>query len=218
MPFTIEEFVALRPYLYHLTARANLPTIRKGGRLESAERLLVRGGHKHLVTQRRPDCVTIVIDGATVIVRDQRPLYRGNIDFEDGWVFNDVIRYLNQHVFFWPGTAEKISDYGARHYGRYTEEGPVVLRFSTRAIIDRNPDSSPLFCRYNSGSPRCVGGKKSSRGANTFLAGEVAPFSPGNVVEVVFKHSVSLPAFDVGTFCAGRWQPDGPSTVAAARR
>lgn len=207
------DFIALRPYLYHLTARANLPLIRKVGQLESAERLLTRGGLKHLIAERRPESLKVPVDGAIIMVRDQRPLYKGNINFEDGWKFQDLIRHLNQHIFFWPGTTEKVINYGIRHFERYEQEAPVILRVSTSEIIGANPGSPLLFCPYNSGSPRCVGGKRSPRGANTFQPCHTAPYTPGKVVEVVVQGVATLPQFEVGKFRSGKWEPEQSSAA-----
>lgn len=214
VPFTIADFLSLRPYLYHLTARANLPLIRKTGKLESAERLLTRGGLNQKIAERRPESIAVTVDGASVIIRDQRPLYQGNVDLGDGWNFADLVRHLNEHVFFWPGTAEKVINYGARHFERYREEGPVVLRVATEELLKASAGSPPLFCRYNSGSPRCVGGRKSPRGVNTFQPSYATTFNPGAVVEVVVKHTVALPHFEAGTFRSGKWLP-GPTSSSA---
>ena len=36
MPFSLDDLIALRPFVYHLTGRANLPRIKQTGQLESA--------------------------------------------------------------------------------------------------------------------------------------------------------------------------------------
>ena len=44
MAFSLQQFVGVRPYLYHLTAPGNLPRIRAVRCLESVEELLMEAG------------------------------------------------------------------------------------------------------------------------------------------------------------------------------
>jgi hypothetical protein len=126
-------------------------------------------------------------------VRDQDPLREGNCGLPAGFEFEDLIGLLNEHVFFWPGTAEGPIPAGRNHFGRYAEEvGAHVLRVRTSSMFAANP--RPLFCRYNSGAPRCnprVG--RSPRGRDTFVSAELFNGGPSNVVECVFRGAVSLP-------------------------
>jgi hypothetical protein len=115
------------------------------------------------------------------------------------------VESLNRRVFFWPGTASGPISYGIRHFERYQGERPIVLRLLMQSLLASNPASQPLYCRYNSGSPRCSYGTKSSRGANTFVpAGDFAG-TPSTVVEVTFQEPITLPA---DAEYAGR--PSGP--------
>jgi hypothetical protein len=140
--------------LYHLTDVRNLARIRLLRRLESAELLLRKAGQSAQLDQRRPVHLTIMVGGMQVILRDQDPLHAGNIEIDAGWTFDAVIALLNQRVFFWPGRPTGPNDYGLRHYKRYEAEQPAIIRVPTTSMLHANPDNQPLFCRYNSGSPR----------------------------------------------------------------
>jgi hypothetical protein len=83
----------------------------------------------------------------SVSVRDQAPLHPGNMRLEPGWTLSTFVRYLNDRVFFWPGTDRGPISYGARHYERYLSEGPMIIRVRTASIIARNAATEPLFCR-----------------------------------------------------------------------
>jgi hypothetical protein len=191
--FTLERFTAVRPYLYHLTATDNLDRIRTFRCLESAELLLNQAGQAALFHQRRDEHLAITVSRLTVSLRDQAPLYERNIEFDPGWTFPQVIALLNQRVFFWPGRASGPIDYGVRHYKRYEAEQPAVLRVSTQSLVRANPSNPPLFCGYNSGSPRCSGGVPSPRGASTFQTAIASGYLPGKVIEVTFVGRVCLP-------------------------
>ena len=187
----LDRLVQIRPYLYHLTARMNVPAIREKGVLESAERLLEAGRRMDLVRERRAQSVVVTIDERSVHIRDQTPLYEKNCEFGEGWCFTDLIAELNHHVFFWPGTDRGASEYGRRHFARYAGDDVVVLRAPTADVFRLNPE--PRLCRYNSGSPRWSGGKPSPRGRDLFVAAGKFGGTASEVVEVVFGDGVQLP-------------------------
>lgn len=190
MPFSLDTFAKLRPVLWHLTYEDNLPAIQASGRLLSAERLRVQAGaaaHEG----KRAEAQHLVLNGRPVILRDQQPLHSGNIAFEDGATFEDVLYLLNAHVFFWPGDEAKPVPAGRRHFKRYESEGGLVLKMSTAEVLGLN--AAPLFCPFNSGAPRMSGGRKSPRGPSTFLPPCDFTGTSGEVVECVFQGQASLP-------------------------
>ncbi len=194
MPFNLDELIATYPLVYHLTARANLARISQTRQLESAAALMRSAGRLDLLQVRRAESATIEVGGSTVILRDQAPLHAGHILFEDGWDLARLLESLNGRVFFWPGREGGPITYGQRHFQRYAEEGPVILRIRLRDLVEANPGRTPLFCRYNSGSPRTTGGRKSPRGPRTFLPCGQFPDDHRRVVEVTFEELVGLPA------------------------
>jgi len=143
-----------------------------------------------------------------VSLRDQRPLHRGNLVLGEGWTFEDVVEALNRRVFFWPGTAAGPSDYGERNYARYEGERPAVIRVPTKGLLDSHSATEPLFCRFNSGSPRWTGGRASPRGADTFVPADRFQGGVDEVVEITFGTPVTLPSStEVGFHPGGPWCP-----------
>lgn len=207
MPIPLDKFSRLRPWLYHLTAAANVGRILRTRRIESATRLLILAGRPGLVQVRRRSHVSIEVDGESVQIRDQAPLHQGNAALPGGWGIGDLVSLLNDHVFFWPGTGAGPISYGLRHFQRYVDEKPAILRVTTVDLLSANTSSMPRFCRYNSGSPRCSNGRKSPRSAGTFVDGEGADFGPAAVVEVTFPGGLDLPAaVQLGSDPSGPWR------------
>lgn len=96
-------------------------------------------------------------------------------------------------MFFWPGSEHGPDDYGVRHFEAYAAENPVMLRVAFDSLLERNPEQTPLFTKYNTGSPRYSQGRPSPRGPETFLPAKECAFPPSKVVEVTFLESVMLP-------------------------
>lgn len=192
MAFTLKDFGRCRPYLFHLTHEMNVPRIRKTRELLSAAELMRRAGDLTLLKEKRAEGVFVQVDDVSVHIRDQAPLYENNMFLDDGLTFADWIGTLNGLVFFWPGKLEGPIIYGKNHYKRYRSSSPRVLRIEFQSIVAVNY-SQPLFCKYNSGSPRCSNGQRSSRGKDTFVAAAAATFSPSDAVEVTFSNRVKLP-------------------------
>jgi hypothetical protein len=207
--FRAEQFAAVRPFLYHLTFRANLPRLCATRILETAADVAAAAGQINLVRARRAKHTPVTLpDGGRVYLRDQAPLHEKNIEFSIGWTFGDLVEHLNRRVYFWPGTEKGPIEYGRRHFDRYRTEQPAILRVSFSSLISANPGQLPLFCLYNSGSPRYSGGRASPRGPNTFIAGEAFPKSPTDVVEVTFEGSLRLPSnVQVADEPGGDWVP-----------
>jgi hypothetical protein len=208
MPFTLARYAQLRPFLYHLTARANHSRIAELRRLESTAVLLVASRSIDALRVRRRSHLPLRIGAHQVLVRDQAPLHAGNVAFAEGWNLADLVADLNRRVFFWPGGVQGPISYGQRHFARYAVEMPLIIRVRAEALFQSNPERTPLFCRYNSGSPRCNGGRPSPRGPDTFLSAECCQYGPANVVEVTFLDTVMLPPdVECADHPGGSWRP-----------
>ncbi len=193
MGFPLNDFIHLRPYVYHLTSRENLRRLMRTRRLECAADLIFRSDKPELLSERRAKHHCLLIDGETAWLRDQVPLKEGCIEFEQGWDLARLVEHINRRVFFWPGTADGFSDYGLRHLGKYFDEGPALLRIPLDKLVKANEGNPPRLCAFNSGSPRVVGGKKSPRGSKTFVTAEEFPRKRKDVIEVTFDGAVFLP-------------------------
>jgi hypothetical protein len=204
MAFALAQFLRYRPHLYHLTAVENLKSIVSAQKLRCANALLKEAGLLQQAVLRREEHLRLRTNEGTMLIRDQKPLVSGAIEFEEGWDLMRFVEYVNQHVFFWPGTAVGPINPGLNHFERYRAECPVILRLATQ---DADPNSL-RFSRYNSGAPRCSGGKYSPRGSRTYLAANEFPGTASEVVEVVATGEFALPtnvemSFDLGL----TWKP-----------
>jgi hypothetical protein len=208
MAFTVEEFARLRPYLFHLTSRANVARINRTRALDPAATILKASGNQMMLKARRGTSIQAKVNGEVVHVRDQHPLHAGNIAFQGSWTFEKLVQEINERVFFWPGSEWWVISYARRHYNRYAAEKPVVLRIPVAELLSRNAGSDPLFCKYNSGSPRWTSGKASPRGPDTFVKCAKASFRASGVVEVSFRSTVKLPGrVEIANSYDGKWRP-----------
>jgi hypothetical protein len=143
----------------------------------------VRAGRSDLKRMRRCAHEQITVDNTVISVRDQAPLHEGNLKLPTGYTFEELIESLNSRLFFWPGTAAGPISYGVRHFERYKQERPVIIRTDLQSLLSANPAAEPSYCAYNSGSPRCSNGRKSPRGPDTFLPAAKFAKAPTQVVE-----------------------------------
>lgn len=194
----------LRPLVFHLTARENVAQLRSCRRIYPAADLMRSAGRAALISQRRLRHEKLLIDGASVMVRDQAPLHEGTIAFEIGWHMSRFVAHINEHVFFWPGSNAGPIRAGRSHFERYRAESPVVIRMPLESLVQHNPDSEVLVCRHNSGAPRCSRAQRSPRGSTTYASLGSFTGVASDVVEIVFRGPVHLPA---GAECSD--SPDG---------
>jgi hypothetical protein len=203
----LKNYANTRPYLYHLTHRDNLKHIRDMVCLFPAAVLMERARRTDLMRTPRRSPVELTVDGRTIILRDQIPLYEGKMQLPEGYTFAQFVESLNKRIFFWPGDDNGPIDYGQRHFKCYTNEKPIILRIDFQALCDLNPSADPLFCPYNSGSPRVSYGNKSPRGPHTFLSSVSFPRTPCKVVEVTFETKIALPlTAQFGMHPKGPWK------------
>lgn len=206
MAVDIARFLQLRPYLYHVTARENLDMLADTMRLEPAASLMRRSGRNDLLRWRRSSTVRLTPGVGEVVLKDQAPLIEENVALTHGWTFADFVEYLNEHVFFWPGTAVGPIKAGVRLHGHYENALPLVIRASTSDLLAANPDAIPLFCALNSGAPRQQGGRRVARGPHLFTIGSDFPRREREVVELAFRSGVELPDGTSVASAAG-WRP-----------
>jgi hypothetical protein len=160
-----------------------------------------------LLKVRRATSVQAKLNGDVIHVRDQHPLHAGNVAFHGKWTIDKLVQEINERVFFWPGSDGWVVSYARRHYQRYAAENPVVLRIPFAALLAANAGSDPLFCKYNSGSPRWTSGRASPRGPDTFVRCAKAAFPASGVVEVNFRSTVKLPIrIEVADSYDGKWR------------
>ena len=76
MGFHIEDYEKLRPYVYHTCPSGNARRILDLRRMEPTAALLELGGRSDLLRTKRDQDLELVIEGASVLIRDQMPLNR----------------------------------------------------------------------------------------------------------------------------------------------
>jgi hypothetical protein len=193
MPISIDRFVELRPFLYHVTARENRAALVRERSIWPAAELMRRAGRSDLLRWRRPDSVSLRIGSEQIVIKDQRPLVEANLSLDGSWGLADFVEYLNQHVFFWPGRADGPIAHGQRLLDRYDASSPLVLRIPTADLLRVNRDCEPLFCPFNSGAPRQNQGKRARRGPQLFTPAARFTRRESEVIELAFRGGVVLP-------------------------
>lgn len=189
----LQKFIEKRPYLYHLTNSENATKIITKRKLFSANRLIDMSANPEnqgIKSKRRLEHTELFIEEERLWLRDQRPISELVLSkcLTNGWSVQQFLEYLNDRVFMWP-TLDRLS----RHYDRYANEGPSILRFRTKEVLDLNPHVK--FCRLNSGATRAnshLGGIAPERGPNTFMDAIAYPFPIGSVAEVTFEGECSI--------------------------
>lgn len=184
---SLERFVRLRPWLFHLTAASNVSRIERLARLECASNLLEAAGQADAAWQRRREHLRVRIGNESIHIRDQAPLKErllapGSLDL------SGVVRMLNDRVYFWPGTEAGPIFSGRSHFARYLNEDCRVLVVNTREVIGANAERLQ-WARCNSGSP---GRAPQIRDGRTFLSPENFEDTPGAVIECVFQRFCDL--------------------------
>jgi len=209
MAFTLDHFSIARPYLFHLTARDNLACIQEMRELLPTCSLLERAKEGEWRGKKRPGHIPVQLGRRVIWLRDQMPLHAGNMSLPPKWGFADLVELLNERVFFWPGRPNGLPiSYGDRHFERYRNDAPVILRIPTADALRANLNLAPEFSRFNSGSPRCSGGRPSPRGPRTFLSNADADFTVRTIVEVTFRGPFQLPpSTQRSDLPTGPWDP-----------
>jgi hypothetical protein len=199
------EFVVLRPFVYHVTDRTNVRRLQKLRCVQPAAEMLRLARQENLIRQRRMKAIQIVVNGDTVLLKDQVPLIFANAKLPADWSEEDFIAHLNEHVYFWPGGLDKPVKSGARFHNHYLGEQPAVLRVPTADLLTANDGRVPLFCPFNSGAPRKQTGAAVPRGPDLFQPSAEFARTAGKVIELVFRCTVQLPATTELSLLPGIW-------------
>lgn len=205
----LQEFCKERPYLYHLTDKDNLPLILNSRTLLStvdiAQMALSKEDAKNFLQSKRENHCTLSVNGTDYKIRDQNPILMKVLErsLSDGLTTGEFIELLNKRVFWWP-TIDRLN----RHFNRYVNEHPVILRVSTSEMLALNKNVE--LCHLNSGATRChpsYGGNAPTRGIESFLSPSNYDKSIASVAEVTFVNKCQLPEIVwVGRTPAGQWR------------
>jgi hypothetical protein len=158
-----------------------------------AATLMRKAGRVDQLRWRRSIPLSLSVGTETYTLKDQAPLLEANVSLGAGWAFGDFVEYLNEHVFFWPGTADGPIGAGVRLLARYKADALAVLRSRTAALLEANPDVEPLFCPFNSGATRQQQGRRVLRDSHLFTTAADFPRPASKVVELAFRSTLLLP-------------------------
>jgi hypothetical protein len=193
MAFQLGDFVQLRPFVYHVTSKENLPGLRQTGIIRTTLNLVTAAERLDLARQRRKEYVIIDTPDGSIVLKDQKPLIENATELFEGWSFDDLIFYLNSFVYFWPGTDRGPINSGQRLLDHYEADAPAVLRISTPDLFNANRASVPVFSAFNSGATRYNKGKRAFRGPDLFTSADIFPRRASEVIELGYKVDVTLP-------------------------
>lgn len=203
----IENFTQRNPYLYHLTDADNFATILETSRILSTKNIVEASNIPNqdiFLGSKRKSHTSIEVDDKIYKIRDQQPISEVVLarSLTNDWTNADFIKHLNRRVFMWP-TVDRLE----RHFKRYEQEQPLILRFRSSDILNLHPQAE--FCRLNSGATRCNAqwkGNAPERGPNTFVTAEHFNQSPRHVAEVTVPDFLNLPMeFWTATSPQGPW-------------
>ena len=206
----LEDFIVKKAFLYHLTDKDNLEIIKRYKELLSTESIVELSSlnakeREDLLSNRRKNHEIIKTGEEQYKIRDQRPISIVNLVkcLTSGFTIKDFFKMLNSRVFFWP-TIKRLES----HYKRYRKENPVIIRVSTRELLELNKHAE--FCRLNSGATRSnsyLNGAPPERGEGTFSSSELFKYSVGKVAEVTFPKVCKLPPnISIGNSPDGPWE------------
>ena len=203
LSFDPKSFANLRPLVYHITHQNNVPRLRKLGIIQPASEILRLAKQEDLIRKKRNNELTIAVDTGLVTLNDQVPLNFTNVQLNPGWREEDVVAYVNEHVFFWPGDNDGPKRMGARFGDHYSDKQRVALRVATEQLFRLN--EQPLFCPYNFGAPRKQHGAAVLRGRDLFQSASRFTRTEGKVVELAFRSTVHLPRCTEVSTPSGVW-------------
>lgn len=188
------DFIKRNQYLYHLTDTNNISNILETGQIISTERIVAASDLPNKVdflSSKRNSHFIIQANGFDYRVRDQQPISIKVLSrsLTHDWTPDQFIYLLNNRVFFWPNLNRL-----TRHYNKYANENPQIIRVRTDEVFDLNPNIE--FCRLNSGATRCNSswnGNAPERGPETFLTANNYLLPINTVAEVTFPELCILP-------------------------
>jgi hypothetical protein len=210
----LEELFIIWTHSYHVTAAANLVSIRQSRVLWPTHTLLKRAKRHYFLRRRRSRDILLRIEGQQILIRNQAPLDPGSLDLGATGTLEKYVAWLNSYVYFWPGTALGPREDGMRMFERTTGTRSIVIRVPTRSLIAANRASPACVATCNTGVAWTEQGIRSRRGPEVFQP--IAKFSeqPASIHEICFGGDVRLPeSAEYGTNPTGPWHTfSQPST------
>lgn len=196
----------------------NLPLMTACRCIYSAKTLLgIAGDSGH--TDRRIFDKRIQLHNHTVVLRNQRALHPNAVELPTNCSLKEYVGFLNERVFFWPGTSSGPIAEGIRLLAGHPATLPaVVIRIETKSLIETNEASVFQVATCNTGAAWLDGSKKSRRSFDLCCALASYTADPGAIIEISLPGSAILPGsaeYSVGGL--DRWTAVGSKDSARGR-
>ena len=204
----LQSISAVWSHVFHVTAAANVPSIRRSRVLWPAKTLLEMADRPELVRQRRTENLSVEIESHEVLLRNQIPLNPDLLDLGNAHTLEEYVMCLNSYVFFWPGNADGPRDDALRMFERTNALGAVSLRVPTHSLLERIGALATYVTTCNTGVTWTEQGTKARRGPEVFQNLETFSTNPSLIQEICFQSEVFLPS-NTEWSCA----PGGPWTA-----
>lgn len=202
----LESLCTVWPHSYHVTAKANLASIRESRVLWPARTLLERANRSRFVRQRRTQDLILQVEMLQVLIRNQISLEPSLLDLGPTCTLEEYVACLNSYVFFWPGTTlGPISD-GLRMFERTNGTPAVIIRVPTASLIGTNGASPKYVTTCNTGKTWTERGMRVRRDPQVFQCLNAFSGQPASIREICFKGEIRFPDdAELGTGPAGPW-------------
>lgn len=210
----VQRFIELYPTLHHMAEVGTWPSIRQRGLLSTSaalDRLGVGGQQRiELEERHRPEKVTVGPVGASIVLRDQKPMPRERIAkaLVDGTTPEQWYKFLNGKVFMWAEEARLLRLLGALWYRDLEHD---VLTIDTARLVAGYLDRVSL-CRMNSGNTLPYWHK---RGLSDFMSIEGYPAkNSGDPVKPVVEVVVNYAVLDIAAYVTSVRRMKGAQVLA----
>lgn len=194
MAFDRDSFARAFPTLWHVTSATNWPRIAATRSLQSAASLMRAAGDTAWLERRREAAVPLTVGTEVVWLRDQAPLHEGAVRLEGGWTFPQLVREINERVYFWPGDHTGPTRKARENFSAFRQAGGyVLLRVPTAPLLATVGSLRVQLTRVNVGALRHhPTSGYAARGPGTFMGLGAFTGAASAVQEVTVRDRVDL--------------------------
>ena len=138
--FTVHDFLDLHPRVYHMTSDGAWASVQRHGLLSTSAILDLAGYDDSqrvwLESRRRPESVTVSVDGDRFVLRDQKPLNESKLaSCLVDMTVEEWMAMLNRKVFFWPSRQRCEQLLNAK---AYRGSWHTIIEIDAARLLDRH--------------------------------------------------------------------------------
>jgi hypothetical protein len=137
--------------------------------------------------------MVIRVGGQTVVLRNQRALNPQALDLPFDCSLSDYVAFLNNRVYFWPGTSVGPIAEGVRLLSHGSSVPSAIIRVDSKSLLESNEQAAILVATCNTGATWVNGSDKSLRALDLFRPLSEYSDDPRAIVEVSFINAARLP-------------------------